>query len=134
MGVSDPLYKVLVGGKSCHGGDLQWSLPTLNRAGKWRAGNWHEVQGKLKVCAHGIHLTTKPESWYKEDCQVFVAESRGEAISHEREKVCVRAARLLEPVRFPVWVFSGYGCGDGYGYGYGEGYGDGSGDGSGNVP
>lgn len=37
------LYKILVDGKSCHGGDLVWSLPK----GK-KKGDWHTVDGKTK--------------------------------------------------------------------------------------
>ncbi len=143
MGV-EPVFKVLVNGKSCHGGTLEWSLPKKNRMGIWRPGSWHEVEGPLSICSHGLHLTTKPEEWYKDGCVVYVAEFRGESKSGDRQKLCVRAARLREPVKVPTWVFSGsgsgygdgygygYGYGSGYGYGYGSGYGDGYGDGNGN--
>ncbi|MBK9272828.1 MAG: hypothetical protein IPM48_14680 [Saprospiraceae bacterium] len=55
----DKLYKILVDGRSCHGGDLKWSLPT-KKGNKWIPGEWHEVKGDLKICERGLHLTKKP--------------------------------------------------------------------------
>ena len=43
--MSDTLYKVIVAGRSCHGGDLAWSLPTPDGQGGYAPGDWHTVEG-----------------------------------------------------------------------------------------
>jgi hypothetical protein len=50
------LYKTLQDGKSCHGGDHQWSLPNAEGPGEWQ-----EVVGDLVRCENGFHLTTHPK-------------------------------------------------------------------------
>ena len=88
------LYKVLVDGKSCHGGDLAWSLPEGDKPGEW-----HDVTGDLVVCRVGLHLTDDPARWWRPGCTVYLAEARGKALgscdTSEDRKVCVRGARLL---------------------------------------
>lgn len=102
-GAGDTLYKVVSAeGKSLHGGDLQWSLPT-----KRKKGGWHEVKGALSMCNRGLHLTREPINWCKKDSRVFEAEYRGEIVEEsDSDKVCVRKARLLREVpwsEFQVW-------------------------------
>ena len=89
-------YKVLVDGKSCHGGDLVWSLPTANADGTWTPGDWHEADGAVRVCARGLHLTTDPMRWPKFGMQVFTAEGAG-ASDTEGDKTAFQRARLLAP-------------------------------------
>jgi hypothetical protein len=85
------LFKVLVDGRSCHGGDMQWSLPTA------KPGAWHEVDGPLKMCERGIHLTTDPARWWRPGCEVFECEAEGVEGdgSIDDRKVVVRRARLV---------------------------------------
>ncbi len=91
------LYKILVDGKSCHGGDLKWSLPS-----KGKKGNWHTVDGNLKICSKGIHLTTKPFMWYKWGCTAYEAEAK-DIISWEEDKCVCRSVRLVKEIKHPKW-------------------------------
>jgi len=52
------LFKVLdAEGRSCNGGNLQWSLPTQNADGTWIPGDWMpEVTGDLVPCSNGYHV------------------------------------------------------------------------------
>ena len=96
------LYKVLVDGKSCNGGKLEWSLPTL-KGKKWIPGDWHTVEGELSMCSKGIHLTKQPyQFWYKWGCKVFEAEGK-EIVSEQEGKVLVRSARLLRECNQKKW-------------------------------
>ena len=95
------LFKILVNGKSCHGGNLKWSLP-IKKNGKWIAGKWHKVDGDLRICEKGIHLTTKRFNWYKWGCSVYEAEAK-DIISWEDDKCVAREVRLLKEVKHPKW-------------------------------
>ena len=52
------LYKVLsADGRSCHGGDFQWSLPTKNEDGSWTPGDWTlPIEGEVVPCENAYHL------------------------------------------------------------------------------
>ena len=91
------LYKILVDGKSCNGGDLKWSLPKNGKPGKW-----YKVKGDLKICEKGLHLTTKPYKWYSWGCTCFEAEVKG--IKEWQDDKCVCSeARLLKIKKHPKW-------------------------------
>jgi hypothetical protein len=133
------LYKVLVAGRSCHGGDLAWSLPSNGEP-----GSWHEV-ARVELCHSGLHLTSLPEAWWKEGATLYEAEAEGVVGDDAAEKVAAKRVRLIREVstneyaaargvtvaRGSADLGSGYGSGDGDGYGYGAGSGDGSGYGAG---
>ncbi len=97
-----PMYKVLIDGKSCHGGDMDWSLPTLNDDGTYTPGEWMRVDGQLVLCDRAIHLTDQPATWYIEGAQCWLAEYRGctvgELTGTWESKIGVREARLIAPV------------------------------------
>ncbi len=88
-------YKVLVNGKSCHGGDLTWSLPTDGKP-----GDWHEVAGKIVLCENGLHVTTNPVHWWKDGCTVYEVEIDGEIGGRKDEKckIVVPKVRLIRAV------------------------------------
>ena len=90
------LYKILVDGKSCHAGDLKWSLPTS------KPGAWQKVKGDLVICEKGIHLTKEPYKWYKRGCTCYEAEAKGIQKWQEDKCVC-REARLLKVKKHPKW-------------------------------
>jgi hypothetical protein len=87
-----PLYKVLVGGKSCHGGSLTWSLPR----GK-KPSEWHEVPGDPHLCSYGLHLTPNPAAWWKPKATAYLAEVDGpiDGDPTKDDKVAARRVRLL---------------------------------------
>jgi hypothetical protein len=110
-----PLFKVLVGGGSCHGGSMVWSLPTANSDGSFAPGEWHEVAGPIIACRNGLHLTTAPAEWWKGSAGAYVAEGAG-ACDDSRAlvddcKVAFQYARLLRPATAAemaaVQVFTG---------------------------
>ena len=95
------LYKVLVNGESCSGGNMKWSLPR-KEGRKWIPGEWHEVSGELKICSTGLHLTTERFKWYKWGCTAYEVEA--EEIKEWGDDKCVcRRARLLKEVPHPKW-------------------------------
>ncbi len=96
-------YKVLLGGKSAHGGTLGWSLPTQD-GDDWQPGAWHTVPGRIDVCERGLHLTSDPTQWMRCGCEVYLAEGRGEHQSRG-DKTAYAEARLLRPApeMIPQW-------------------------------
>jgi hypothetical protein len=97
-------YKVLVDGKSCHGGNMTWSLPVQQEDGSWLPGDEMRVEGKLSICEHGLHLTTEPDKWWKLRCRYYEAEITGEAGLTEADKTVVSACRLLREVPVPDYL------------------------------
>ena len=95
--MSETLYKVLVNGASCHGGDMKWSLPN------GRPGKWHSVKGDIEICSSGLHLTRKPHLWFKWNCEMYEAEGKGQPLAERDDKVVFRSARLLKRVEPPAW-------------------------------
>lgn len=95
-----PWYKVLdLDGKSCQGGTLTWSLPRQEKTGEWKPGKWHEVDGELRQCSNGLHLTNEPEqrgSAYRET--LYLAEVDGETVGPFRDELVCRKVRLVRRV------------------------------------
>jgi hypothetical protein len=84
-------YKVLgKGGKSCNGGNAEWSLPKDGKPGDWMP----EITEELIPCENGYHLCREKDliEWLNEE--IYEAEFEGEIIESEN-KVVVRKARLL---------------------------------------
>lgn len=88
-------YKVLVNGRSCHGGYMIWSLPTNDQPGEW-----HSVDGDIVLCERGLHVTTNPAHWWKDGCIVYEAEIDGEigGRNDEKCKIVVPKVRLIREV------------------------------------
>ena len=97
----DKLYKVLVDGKSCHGGSMEWSLPKKVK-GKWVAGKWQEHKGDIKICDSGLHLTKERFDWYKWGCTVYEAEAKN-IVEWEGNKCVAKSVRLIKEVPHPKW-------------------------------
>lgn len=100
--MNEKLYKVLMNGESMYGGDLKWSLPRKRGKG-YQPGQWHEVEGDIRVCHNGLHLTSEPYEWYQLGSQVYEAEGAGESQT-EDDKTAFRRARLLRPIPEPAWL------------------------------
>ena len=93
------LYKVLKDGQSCHGGKLEWSLPSAGLPGQW-----HEYEGVLAICASGLHVTTQPGRWWVDGCSVYEAECEGalpfeEIPTKEQQKATDKAKVVAARVR-----------------------------------
>ncbi len=85
------LFKILVDGRSCHGGTLEWSLPTADGPGAW-----HEVQGPTQLCRRGLHLATDPRKWLKPGCRIYVVDAEGIGERADADcKIVVQRARLV---------------------------------------
>jgi hypothetical protein len=88
-------YKTLdKDGRSCHGGDAEWSLPTRNADGTWTPGDWMpEVRGNLEPCANGYHVVTLEQlpDWLGE--RIFEVEV-GKEILPDDDKSVTRTCRL----------------------------------------
>ena len=80
------LFKVLVDGKSCHGGS--YTYPAL--------GEWTQAKTPM-VCCSGYHLTTSPLRWWKSRATLYLAEGDG-PISCEGDKASFSRVRLIEEV------------------------------------
>lgn len=91
-------YKILEKGRSCHGGNMKWSLPTKGRKGKWMT-----YDGELVPCESGIHLATKPHAWYTWNCDCYEAEIKGEHIDCKDHKIVCRNVRLIKKMQHPKW-------------------------------
>ena|SRR5665213_2758393 len=93
--MTEKYYKVLVGGKSCHGGSLNWSLPVDGQP-----GDWQSVDGKIVLCQKGLHVTTDPNHWWKDGCTVYEVEIGGEIGGRDdaKAKIVVPKVRLLAAV------------------------------------
>jgi len=95
--MKEKLYKILVDGKSCHGGDMVWSLPKGTKPGEWMT-----CEGELKICSRGIHLTKEPFRWYKANCELYEAEAK-DIQEWENDKCVCRSARLIKKLPHPKW-------------------------------
>lgn len=91
-----PYYKVLVQGRSCHGGDCEYSLPTQSDDGTWEPGEWMpEISGPLEPCGNGYHLTREPARWWREGAECYEAEWDGDYIADDYDTIVVRRCQLL---------------------------------------
>src|SRR3989338_8534053 len=96
------LYKVLVNGRSCHGCNMEWSLPSVKGPGKW-----HQFDGQIEICRSGLHLTTAPyQSWMLWGARVYEVEAQG-IIELQEDKCVCRRARLIREVAEPWWTEAG---------------------------
>jgi hypothetical protein len=94
-------YKILRDGRSCNGGDTEWSLPKKQKDGSWKPGKWMPpIVGNPLSCKNGYHLCRESDvlGWLNDE--IYEAEYYGEIIE-EDDKVTVQEARLLR--KFENW-------------------------------
>jgi hypothetical protein len=90
------LYKVLVNGESCHGGEFEWSLPEDGKPGEWTP-----IISDAIMCEKGYHLTTHYAHW-SDKANMEVYEAEGDVVEFDGyDKVVCSRARLLRRVENP---------------------------------
>ena len=91
-------YKILNNGKSCYGGNANWSLPIKNSDGTWTPGEWMpEIVGELVPCENGYHLCRPQDLIYWLNQEIYEAEYVNDVIEDE-DKIVVRQCRLLRKI------------------------------------
>jgi hypothetical protein len=95
-------FKILVDGKSCHGGNSTWSLPNGNTP-----GDWMPTLRKLEPCARGYHIVEAHQipKWLKEECQIFEVEVSGKVIPHDDDKHVCGKVRLIKQMKWDSEVY-----------------------------
>ena len=98
MNSEEKLYKVLVNGRSCHGGDYKYDLPKKLEDGTWKPGKWTKKISKkdIEMCKCGYHLTNNPKSWYSRGAKVYIAEAKGISTWLDDKCVCSQVRLLSE--------------------------------------
>jgi hypothetical protein len=93
-------YKILKNGRSFHGGTLKWSLP---KDGK--PGDWHEIEGELKRCRNGLHVTTDPRTFFpkriteRKSIRCYEVEYDGQTIEEsDWGEIVAQRVRLIREV------------------------------------
>jgi hypothetical protein len=81
-------------GNSIHGGNLKWSLPN------GKPGEWHKVDDVIQCCVNGLHFTSNPIEWTRDNCRFFISELDFHEYdfqdkNEDDSKICVRRGRLL---------------------------------------
>jgi hypothetical protein len=100
-------YKVLRNGRSWHGGEWEWSLPTPDGKGGYTPGEWRDA-GEPVLCTSGLHLTSKPGAWWGDGATAFVAEYDGRTDGPgSSDKIAVERCRLLRPATHEELALTG---------------------------
>ena len=99
MSKDTKLYKVLVDGVSCNGGDYKYSLPKKDKKGNWIPGKWTKriAIKNLSMCNVGYHLTNNPTGWFQTDAKVYLAEAK-DNVGWDGDKCLCAQVRLLEEI------------------------------------
>jgi len=99
------LFKVLdAEGRSCNGGNLQWSLPTQNADGTWIPGDWMpEVTGDLVPCSNGYHVAQDGQvlEWFGPRLFEIEAQPGSETVQADDKVVMRGPVRLVR--EFTTW-------------------------------
>jgi hypothetical protein len=82
------LFKVLVDGKPCHGG--QDDYPP--------AGTWTSTVDELTCCVSGWHLTSDPLAWWTPKAELWLAEPQLPLHGDTSDKAAFAAVRLVERI------------------------------------
>jgi hypothetical protein len=96
-------FKILVDGKSCHGGNSTWSLPEGDKP-----GDWMPKLTKIEPCVRGYHIVEAYQilQWLKKDCQIFEVEVYGKVISRDDDKHVCGKVRLVKQMKWDSEVYS----------------------------
>jgi hypothetical protein len=88
MAPTGTLYKVLnADGRSCHGGDLAWPLPTWT-GHAWKPGKWLPRIDDIVACQRGYHVCEGRDliQWLHERIWVIEAAPNAEWVRHGDDK------------------------------------------------
>jgi hypothetical protein len=77
------LFKVLVEGKSCHGGGYAYPL-----------GKWTPKIDKPSCCNVGYHLTADPLRWWRPKANLYVAAARGPLAGNGSDKAAFQSVKI----------------------------------------
>ena len=90
-------FKILVDGKSCHGGNSTWSLPEGDKP-----GDWMPKLTKIVPCERGYHIVKAQQipQWLKNNCQIFEVEVSGKVIPHGDDKHVCGKVRLVKQMKW----------------------------------
>lgn len=81
------LFKVLVNGRSCHGGDAEYPSP-----GKWT------TRISPSCCKSGWHLTSDPLRWWTPKASLWLAEGDGLLAGDGSDKAAFERMRIVEQI------------------------------------
>ena len=81
------LFKVLVDGRSCHGGDY-----------KYPVGRWTVHVDSLNCCSRGYHLTTDPLRWWIPRAELFLAVPDTSPVGDNTDKAAFHRVKLVQRV------------------------------------
>jgi len=84
-----PLFKILVDGKSCHGGSYEW------KPGRWTK---RVKAADVACCRAGYHLTSDPLAWWKPKATLWLAEAEGRIDGDGGDKAAFARVRLIEQI------------------------------------
>ena len=85
--ISVAMFKVLVDGRSCHGGTLQY-----------QSRKWTPKIADPECCSKGYHLTSDPLPWWKPKADLWLAEGRGPINGDGSDKAAFASIRLIKKI------------------------------------
>ena len=90
------LFKVLVDGTSCRGGNYKYPPP----------GEWTPTISDLSLCNTGYHVTSDPLRWWCQRAELWSVEVDGDlSVNDKQDKACVSRLRLVERITKDVpWL------------------------------
>jgi uncharacterized protein YjbI with pentapeptide repeats len=85
--ISVALFKVLVDGRACHGGTLQY-----------QPRKWTPKIADLECCSKGYHLTSDPLVWWTPKADLWLAEGREPINGDGSDKAAFASIRLIKKI------------------------------------
>lgn len=98
--------KILENGNISTHQSFEWPLPTQNEDRTWQAGEWVEVEGKIKLCQNGLHVCNEAQMWKhwaKWGMVVYYAECEGDSDEDEQKSAFHRVRLTHLFVDYPQW-------------------------------
>lgn len=85
------LFKILIDKKIASRRRFLWDVPTDG------PGKWHSIEGDLDLVMkqRGFHVTTEPEMWLKNKCDIYECEA-SDGFTFDNEEYVFRNVRLIK--------------------------------------